>query len=257
MQAVGHIGLRGAGIEIEEEDREVGEEVFVPALDTFADDMVGYATKRLERDHFLDTVLRKVANLAGQEPSLTEVRSGVDDLPAGLPDVHDVRERSIERENAAEPVVTMRHMLQQRINKTCLPRAESVRADVLRAVDEGVRDGGREETGDGRWYHFDALANKPTDDILVAERVVFDVYLADESNNGHLFGGVTDVGKSLCRLTHEMMHGAIVTLLQKRLNGLQVVIVERSRFADFSLSLSVRQDNRVWRGHRRNRGLRQ
>ena len=48
MQAVGHIGLRGAGIEIEEEDGEVGEEVLVSALDAFADDMVGDAAEGLE-----------------------------------------------------------------------------------------------------------------------------------------------------------------------------------------------------------------
>ena len=56
MQAVGHIGLRGAGIEIEEEDGEVGEEVLVSALDTFADDMVGDAAEGLERDDFLDAI---------------------------------------------------------------------------------------------------------------------------------------------------------------------------------------------------------
>ena len=48
MQAIGHVRLGGAGIEIEEEDREVGEKVFVAALDAFADDMVGDAAEGLE-----------------------------------------------------------------------------------------------------------------------------------------------------------------------------------------------------------------
>lgn len=225
MQSVGHIGLRGAGIEIEEEDGEVGEEVLVSALDAFADDMVGDAAEGLERDDFLDAVLRKVAYLAGQEPSFAEVGSRVDDLSAGLPDIHDVGERSVEREGATEPVVPMCHVLQEDVDETCLEGAESVRADVLRAVDEGVRDGGGEETCDGRRDDFDTLADEPTHDIFVGEGVILDVYLADESDYGHLSGGIADVGKSLCSLADETMHGAIATRFEKRLNGVQVVVV--------------------------------
>lgn len=101
MQAVRYIGFGGAGIEIEKEDREVLENILITTLYTLADDMVGDTAEGLERDDFLDVVLRQVADLAWQEPSLTEVRSGVDDLPAGLPDIHDISERPIEREAAA------------------------------------------------------------------------------------------------------------------------------------------------------------
>ena len=48
MQAVGDIGIGCAGIEIEEKQRQMRVEVLVTALDTFADDVVGYAAERLQ-----------------------------------------------------------------------------------------------------------------------------------------------------------------------------------------------------------------
>lgn len=47
MQSVGNVGFRGAGIEIKEENAEVGVQILVAAFDAFADDMVGYTAEGL------------------------------------------------------------------------------------------------------------------------------------------------------------------------------------------------------------------
>lgn len=73
MQAVGDIGVGCTGIEIKEKQRQMRIKVFVTALYSFADDMVRNTAERLQRDHFLDAMIRQVAYLAGQEPSLAEV----------------------------------------------------------------------------------------------------------------------------------------------------------------------------------------
>ena len=142
MQTVGDIGVRCAGIEIEEKQRQMRVEVLVTALYSFADDVVGYAAERLQRDHFVDAMIRQVAYLAGQKPALAEVRGGVDDATALVPDIHDICERPVEREVAAEAVIDMRVMEQKTVDKFCLPRVQTVLADMLLSVDEGVRDRG-------------------------------------------------------------------------------------------------------------------
>ena len=70
MQTVGDIGIGCAGIEIEEKQRQMRVEVLVTAFDTFADDMVRYAAEGLQRDHFVDAMIRQIAYLTGQEPAL-------------------------------------------------------------------------------------------------------------------------------------------------------------------------------------------
>ena len=52
-------------------------------------------------------MFRQVAYLAGQEPSFAEVGSGVDNLTALAPDIHDVGEGSVEREGCAYTVIDM------------------------------------------------------------------------------------------------------------------------------------------------------
>ena len=126
MQTVGDIGVRCAGIEIEEKQRQMRVEVLVTALYSFADDVVGYAAERLQRDHFVDAMIRQVAYLAGQEPSLAKVRGGVDDAAAFAPDVHDICERSVERVVAAETVIDMRIVEQKAVDELWLP-AHSIR----------------------------------------------------------------------------------------------------------------------------------
>ena len=190
MQTVGDIGIGCAGIEIEEKQRQMRVEIFVTALYTFADDVVGYAAERLQRDHFVDAVIRQVAYLAGQEPSLAEVRGGVDHTAALVPDVHDICERPVERVVAAEAVIDMRVVEQKAVDELCLPRFQTVLTDVLLAVDEGVRDRGGEEARDRRRHNFHAVLHEPADDAVVRERVVLDVYLADHADYRHLTGGV-------------------------------------------------------------------
>ena len=70
MQTVGDIGVGCAGIKIEEKQRQMRVEVLVTAFDTFADDMVRYAAEGLQRDHFVDAMIRQIAYLTGQEPAL-------------------------------------------------------------------------------------------------------------------------------------------------------------------------------------------
>ena len=123
VQTVGDIGIGCAGIEVEEKQRQMRVEIFVTALYSFADDMVRYAAERLQRDHFVDAMIRQVAYLAGQEPALAEVRSRVDDTAALTPDIHDIRERSVERVVAAETVIDMRIMEQKAVDELCLPGA--------------------------------------------------------------------------------------------------------------------------------------
>ena len=121
MQSVGDIGVGCAGIEVEEKQRQMRVEIFVTAFDSFADDVVGNAAEGLQRDHFVDAVIRQVAYLAGQEPSLAEVRCGVDDAAALVPDVHDISERTLERVVAAETVIDMRIVEQKTVDELCLP----------------------------------------------------------------------------------------------------------------------------------------
>ena len=47
MQAVGDVGFGSAGIEVKEEQREVGEQIFITAFDALADDMVSYTAEGL------------------------------------------------------------------------------------------------------------------------------------------------------------------------------------------------------------------
>ena len=161
MQTVGDIGIRCAGIEIEEKQRQMRVEVLVTAFDTFADDMVRNAAERLQRDHFVDAMIRQVAYLAWQEPSLAEVCGGVDDAAALVPDIHDICERSVERVVAAETVIDMCIVEQKAVDEFCLPGAQTVLADVLLAVDEGVRNGRGEETRDRRRHYFHAVLHFP------------------------------------------------------------------------------------------------
>ena len=77
MQTVSDIGIGCAGIEVEEKQRQMRVEIFVTTLYSFADDMVRNTAERLQRDHFVDAMIRQVAYLTGQEPSLAEVRSGI------------------------------------------------------------------------------------------------------------------------------------------------------------------------------------
>ena len=121
VQTVGDSGVGWAGIEVEEKQRQMRVEIFVTALYSFADDMVRYAAEGLQRDHFVDAMIRQVAYLAGQEPSLTEVRCGVDHTAALTPDVHDIRERPVEWVVAAETVIDMRVMEQKTVDEFCLP----------------------------------------------------------------------------------------------------------------------------------------
>jgi len=211
MQAVGDIGIGSAGIEVEEEQGEVGVMFFVTVLNAFADDMVGDAAERLERDDLVDAVFRQVADFTGQEPSFAEVGSGVDDLTALTPDVHDVGEGSVEREGCAYTVIDMCVMAQQAVDEPCLPGLESVGADMLVAVDEGIRDGGGEEAGDGRRYDLHTFVDEPLDDAVVGERVVLDVDLADYTDDGHRAGIVGDGREVIHSLTHQFAHGAVVT----------------------------------------------
>ena len=142
MQTIGDIGIGCAGIEIEEKQRQMRVKVLVTAFDTFADDVIRNTAERLQRDHFVDAMIRQVAYLAGQEPSLAEVCGGVNHTAAFAPDVHDIRERPVEREVAAEAVIDMRVVEQKAVDELCLPRFQTVLADVLLAVDERVRDRG-------------------------------------------------------------------------------------------------------------------
>ena len=190
MQTVGDIGIGCAGIEIEEKQRQMRVEIFVTAFDTFTNDVVGYAAEGLQRDHFVDALIRQVAYLAGQEPALAEVCGGVDDAAALVPDIHDIRELSVERVVAAETVINMRIVEQKTVDEFCLPGAQAILADMLLAVDEGVRDRGGEEARDRRRHDFHTVLHEPADDAVVRERVVLDVYLADHTDYRHLFGGV-------------------------------------------------------------------
>ncbi len=79
----------------------------------------------------MDAVIRQIAYLAGQEPALAEVRCGVDHTAALVPDVHDIRERTVERVVAAEAVIDMCVMEQKTVNELCLPRFQTVLADML------------------------------------------------------------------------------------------------------------------------------
>ena len=190
MQTVGDIGVGCACIEVEEKQRQMRVEIFVTALYSFADDVIRYASERLQRDHFVDAMIRQVAYLAGQEPSLAEVRSGVDDAAALVPDIHDIREGPVERVVAAEAVIDMRVMEQKAVNEFCLPGAQTVLADVLLAVDERIGNRSGEESRDRRRDNFHAVLHEPADDAVVRERVVLDVYLADHADYRHLTGGV-------------------------------------------------------------------
>ena len=53
MQAVGDVSFGGASIEVKEEQREVGEQIFITAFDALADDMVSYTAEGLQRHDFL------------------------------------------------------------------------------------------------------------------------------------------------------------------------------------------------------------
>ena len=65
MQTVSDIGIGCAGIEVEEKQRQMRVKVLVTTFDSFADDMVRNTAERLQRDHFVDAMIRQVAYLAG------------------------------------------------------------------------------------------------------------------------------------------------------------------------------------------------
>ncbi len=240
MQAVGDIGVGCAGIEIEEKQREMRVEIFVTALYSFADNMVRNTAERLQRDHFVDAVIRQVAYLTGQEPALTEVCGGVDDAAALVPDVHDICERAVERVVAAETVIDMCVMEQKTVDELCLPGFQTVLADMLLAVDERVRNRGGEEARDRRRYNFHAVLHEPADDAVVRERVVLDVYLADHTDHRHLFGRVCDVRERARGIPHELADSPVVALRQERLRGVEVVVVEFARHAGNTFTRSGR-----------------
>ena len=52
--------------------------LLVPPLYTFADDMVGNASERLQRNNLADAVVRQITNLARQKPSFAKVCRGVE-----------------------------------------------------------------------------------------------------------------------------------------------------------------------------------
>ena len=231
MQAVGDIGIGCAGIEIEEKQRQMRVKVLVTALYSFADDVIRYASEGLQRDHFVDAMIRQIAYLAGQEPTLAEVCGGVDDAAALVPDIHDIRERPVERVVTAETVIDMRIVEQKAVDELCLPGFQTVLADMLLAVDEGVRDRGGEEARDRRRHNFHAVLHEPADDTVVRERVVLDVYLADHADYRHLFGGVRYVRERTRGIPHELADSPVVALCQEWLRGVEVVVVELARHA--------------------------
>ena len=240
MQTVGDIGIGCAGIEVEEKQRQMRVEIFVTTFYSFTDDMVRYAAEGLQRDHFVDAVIRQVAYLAGQEPSFSEVCGGVDHTAAFAPDIHDIRERSVERVVAAETVIDMRIVEQKAVDEFCLPGAQTILADMLLAVDERVRDRGGEEARDRRWHNFYAVLHEPADDAVVRERVVLDVYLADHADYRHLFGGVRHVRERARGIPHELANSPVVALCQERLSGVEVVVVELARHAGNTFARSSR-----------------
>ena len=134
----------------------------------------------------------------------------------------------------------MCHRHQQTVDETRLPRSQSVGADMLLAIDEGVGDGRGEESGDGRRYDLDPVADEPAHNILVAERVVLDVNLPNESDHGHLLVHIADDAEHIRSFAYHVVHGAVITTCQQRLNGFQVVIVHHPRRAVFLLTRSGR-----------------
>ena len=122
------------------------------------------------------------------------------------------------------------------IKSLCLPWLESVASDMLSSEDEGVRYGGGEETGECRWYYLCSVLNEPFDDLFVAERVVFDIYLSYKPDDGCLYGGVGEVRESCNSLSHESSDGSVVALFDEWLNGLEIMVVELSCSAFYSFA---------------------
>ena len=120
---------------------------------------------------------------------------------------------------------------QKTVDELCLPGAQTVLADVLLAVDEGVRNGRGEEARDRRRHNFHAVLHEPADDAVVRERVVLDVYLADHTDHRHLFGRVRNVRERARGILHESADCPVVTLRQERLRGVEVMVVELARHA--------------------------
>ena len=78
-------------------------------------------------------------------------------------------------------------------------------------IDVAVGKGGDEEVVDGGDCRLDAMAVEPADHVLVAERIVFDIYFSYDSDDSGMQLGADGCGEFPRCLSYEFLQPAAVS----------------------------------------------
>ena len=114
-------------------------------------------------------------------PPFAEITGKVDYFSGTLGIHKDVGERTEVLVRAAYFLVTVHHMLYVTVYKVGNPQRSTLAPYVHVTVYVPYRKRGHKIAVQRRGHDLHAFVNKPVDHILVAERIVFDIYFAHEA----------------------------------------------------------------------------
>ena len=184
VDAVEHIGFAGVVVEVDEEDREAGHDLFEALLDALGDDLVGDAAKGLEAQNILHAMATELQDLAGDEPALTIAIDEFEDIASEFRELARGGKEGGEGEGFEDLVDFFEETGDAGFEDVAHHPGEVGGTQAVVAVVLGVGDLLDEEGGQLRDDDFDPLLGQPIDHVVIGVVAVFDIDFADDADAG-------------------------------------------------------------------------
>ena len=196
QQAIQHVDVAHAAVEVERKEVDVGVQLLDAFFNALGHDVVGNAAEGLQAHDVVDALARQREHLGRQQPALAKLGVERDDAPGlGGLGIYVVEGREA-RVAPARAVVALHLLPHEAVEPAHKGDGPAAPREAAAAVHLEVDEGLQEKVGEQRRHHLDAVLREPAADVFLGKGVELQENFAHHAHprRGAAGGGGGKVG---------------------------------------------------------------